>query len=125
MNTTVLVNPMEGVYAISARPTMKAPPTHVAAGQIQTEEQSGGVELCHCDVVIRSQLKCAKISKKETCVRSESEGGGKLFALHSVCILVFDTHDGFLINKLHDVVLAAQFWVCRVNSRQPEGLPVI
>ena len=31
------VSPIDGVYTISAVPTMKPPPTHVAAGRINTD----------------------------------------------------------------------------------------
>lgn len=37
IDTTVQVSPMEGVYINSTVPTMKAPPTHVAAGGTVTE----------------------------------------------------------------------------------------
>ncbi len=36
--TSVQVSPIEGVYTISAVPIMNPPPTHVAAGWINTEK---------------------------------------------------------------------------------------
>lgn len=33
-----LVSPIDGVYTISAVPTIKPPPTHVATGWINTQE---------------------------------------------------------------------------------------
>lgn len=37
-STIVAVSPLDGVYVISTVPRMKAPPTHVAAGRITTQE---------------------------------------------------------------------------------------